>query len=81
MKHESFEEFINRVSDEQHQGIDNYDGFMTNLRRGEEERRKREEEYEKYRKSQRMLFILLIVCLVALSGLQVLKLILVLKGY
>ena len=36
MKQESFEEFINHVSDEQHQDIDNYDEFMTNLRRGSE---------------------------------------------
>ena len=36
MKQESFEEFINHVSDEQHRDIDNYDEFMTNLRRGSE---------------------------------------------
>lgn len=33
MNHESFEKFINHVSDDQHQNIDNYDEFMTNLRR------------------------------------------------
>lgn len=71
MKHESFEEFINRVSDGQHQGIDNYDEFMTNLRPysvGKE-----------IKKAKRLAIISMILCGISII-LVVIRIVMRLKG-
>ena len=74
MKRESFEEFINRVSDGQHQGIDNYDGFMTNLRRYSECK-----EMQEIKKAKRLAIISMILCGISIIGV-VIRIVLRLKG-
>ena len=85
MKHESFEEFINRVSDDQHQNIDNYDEFMTNLRRCSEYKEMRDielrdieadrlrRESEKEMKSAKRLAIAAVVLNVIALGLHIFR--------
>ena len=74
MKHESFEEFINRVSDEQHQDIDNYDGFMTHLRRYSACK-----EMQEIKKAKRLAIISMILCGIVVISL-VIRIAMKLKG-
>ena len=71
MKHESFEEFINRVSDDQHHGIDNYDEFMTNLRSNSVGK--------EIKKAKRLAIISMILCGISII-LVVIRIVLRLKG-
>ena len=77
MKHESFEEFINRVHDDQHRDIDNYDEFMANLKRDielrdiEADRLRRESEKEM--KSAKRLAIAAVVLNVIALGLHIFR--------